>query len=108
VAYAVKRGNTDPPLRATLRAGGKPLPLTDVAQVRFHMRPVIGATGPVIDGLATVIDAPKGRVQYQWAPGDTAVPGWYDTEWWIQWNDGTERTIPNDGWVALEVVGSLA
>jgi hypothetical protein len=120
-ALTLKRNDTWPPLRTTLKQ--KPTPtsaevaidLTDAEFVRLYMRgPRIIETDPV-----TIDAAPaSGKVSYQWSagnpdalpdpiPADLAIPGDYECEFEITFMDGSVETVPNDGYFLIRVVEDL-
>ena len=46
-------------------------------------------------------------VRYDWAVGDTAVPGDYWADFEVTWGDGTVTTFPNSGYLEVRVVAEL-
>lgn len=83
-------GNTAPDVTDTLKqvlSDGSvgPINLTGVTSVHFRMRSQFG-TATLIDATATVVDAPNGKVRYDWLLADTTTainssPGPYKA-WW--------------------------
>lgn len=92
--HFVKQGNLLPPVRGQCFSGdGKPQPL-GAAVVRFRMWTARNEI--LIDSLATVIDAPTGKVQYDWQAGDTARAGTFLCEFVADFGGGKELSFPND------------
>jgi hypothetical protein len=104
--FSIKRGDTSPSIRATLKdAAGQPIPLTG-ASVRFHMR-AKGAADVTVDAAAAIVD-PDGEVRYDWEPGDTASAGWHEAEWEVTYADGAVETFPNRGSTPILIDPDLA
>lgn len=95
--FHIKAGDTAPPMVATLENGaGAAINLAGIQEVRFVMRPMHGALGPKINGVAVVDDANSGKVHYDWQSFDTDTPGGYWAEWYVLFGDGHAERFPND------------
>ena len=104
----IKRGDTGPAFRATLRdAVGDPVDLSGAAAV-FNMRDTKSKAVKVSAGAMTVLDAPGGRVEYAWEPEDTDTVGVYDAEVQVTFSDATVETFPNDGMHRVEVLEDVS
>ena len=113
MAYQIKQGDTRPVYQAQLLDGfgtpaEAPLDLTNATQVKIKLRTTGDEGAPKVNGTM-VITTPKtaGIVTYQWAAGDLDTPGKYDVEFEITWTGGGIETVPNDGYLELEVVDDL-
>lgn len=100
-------GDTGPAITATLTdAAGAPVPLAGAA-VRFRMRAVVGGT-TVVDRAAEILDAPTGRVRYQWQAGDTDAAGEYLAGFAVTFGSGVVESVPNDRHLRVLITGRLA
>jgi hypothetical protein len=104
--FAIKRGDTAPPLRRVFRERTlRPADLTDAA-VRFLMSP-LDVGGPTVDAPADVTDPVAGAVEYHWAAGDTATAGRYRAEFQATFPGGEVRTDPPRGYIGVIVSQEL-
>lgn len=105
----IKRGDTGPAFRATLRdANGDAVNLSG-ATALFYMRDIKGQrTIKVSAGAMTIIDAPGGRVEYPWAAGDTDTAGLFDAEVQVTFGDGEVQTFPNNDHHRVEVMEDIS
>lgn len=106
VDFYIKRGDTYPPIQATLSdASGSAINLTG-ASVLFKMR--LRDTGAIIvSAAATIVTAASGIVSYAWDAADTAVAGEYLAEWEVTLSSGRIVTCPNDGYLVIKIDGDL-
>lgn len=79
--------------------------LTDADRVTFIMKKH-GSSVPVLEGACTIVDETTGDVQYAWAEGDTDTIGMYYIVFLIEWNDGTQQTVPNHNQAFLWIMPS--
>jgi hypothetical protein len=106
----MKRDDTRPvltrQLKQTVDGSATNMVLTAASAVRFIMvhqdAPALLATG-----IASIIGAASGWVQYTWASGQTATAGTYNAEWEIQWSDGGYETVPNDTYMTVEIIADI-
>lgn len=98
----LKEGNAEPVLTATLKRDGSAYDLTNVSNRSVTF--VMGATdeSPQVKAPATVTDAANGKVQYEWASGDTDTPGTYKCEFDVT-GDNTDTTFPSDGYFIVTI-----
>ena len=107
-AFHLKKDDLLPYIEKTLYgADEEPLDLTG-ATVTWSMRPSSSNT-PKVDAEACVIvgDAANGRVQYQWASGDTDTAGTFFGEF-VATIGGKPLTVPNKGTVTVEISARLS
>lgn len=105
--FYIKKNDTSPSIRATLKNGsGSSVDVQD-STVRFHMRK-LGSTQTVIDEAATLINASGGVVQYNWSANDTDTVGSYQAEFEVTYTDGTIETFPNSGYIRIDIVSDIA
>lgn len=103
--FTIKQFNTLPLLEATLLdPNNQPVDLSN-AQVVFTMRSRDNDT-LVVDGDAIVIDELEGKVAYPWSPTDTFVPGAYNGEFVVTYQDGGIESFPNSTYIQIHVVRS--
>ena len=79
--------------------------LTGATTPKFVMR---GAsepdlTEPKVYADATLIDAPTGVLQYDWAAADTDTTGVFIAEF-VVWIDGKKLTVPTSGTIKVVVL----
>jgi hypothetical protein len=100
--YKTKARDNARQITHTLRLQGRPLDLTD-ATVEFIAQHTTDATA-YIARSAVVVDATKGKVRFKFTSDETKVPGLYNTEWRITYQDGSILTVPDDDVITLEIV----
>lgn len=106
MTFSIKKGDTSPALRATLRYDDcSPINLTG-ATARFHMRQS-GSSTVLIDAAAVIVSV-AGIVEYRWTSLNTATVGGYEGEFEVTYSDGKIETFPSDGFISIEVVDSIA
>lgn len=105
--FTIKQYNTAPALEATLVDYlGVPVPLTGCT-VQFAMRSRDNQN-LVISGVASVVDAPTGKVSYQWGVSDTNTSGSYYAEFVVTYANGRKESFPNGDYIEVHVVKSAA
>lgn len=110
VDFSIKRNDLAPSLRGTATDGnGSPINLSDIINTVFLMTladPSI--TTPTINrAAATIEDAVNGTIRYDWVQGDTATAGIYKGEFELTKSSGQPETIPNDGYLMIEIKPDL-
>lgn len=96
----IRAGDRLPTLVRTLEVGGAVVDLTTATAVTFV---VSGSTGTVITGPCTITDALNGIVSYAWSANDALVPaGFYAAKYVATFPGGT-LTVPDDGYLVLEI-----
>lgn len=105
MALHLKTGDTWPLLDGLITAGGVPTNLTG-ATVRFFMSKRDGTL--VVNSAATIVDAVAGKVEYAWNSADTDTAGKYYCEFRVTFGDGKITTVPNDGYMELEIIDKIA
>lgn len=105
MAFAIKKGDRRPRYRVQLTANGSPVDLTGATAIRFLMKS--GVTGALkIDGVATVVDAATGIIEYPWAAGDTDTSGTFNIEFEVNWA-GEKQTFPSSGYFTCTINDDL-
>lgn len=106
MSFTMKRGDILPILKVKAIAPGVggPLDLTG-ATARFKMRTSAGTS--VIDAVATITDAPGGKMEYAWVSGDTATIGSYRAEFEITYPGPVVLTLPNNSYLPIEIISDL-
>ncbi len=93
----VKQNDRRPVASTVLTRGTVIVDLTTATSVTFKMRPIRQSV-LTVDAAAVIDPTPTtGAVTYQWAVGDTDIPGSYKAEWEVLWADGTTETFPTVG-----------
>jgi hypothetical protein len=109
--YEIKQFATGPPLTGRLR-DSKGFVAIAGATVTLHFQRLDASTGPVRGGVVTNLDdntmAKRGKFEYDWANGDTLIPGLHRMEFKVLYLDGTVEFFPDEGFDLLDVVPSLA
>lgn len=106
MTFIIKKNDTAPSLQRTLTDSDGAIDLTG-ATVRFHMAATVGGTAKV-DAEATIVTAASGIVKYDWASGDTDTTGSYYGEFEITYSDGSSETVPNPGFITINITADLA
>lgn len=105
--FVIKRNDTRPYCRATLKDANGDAINGNAATVRFHMREP-GATLLKVNAPAVWVDQLGGVAEYQWLPADTDTADVYEVEFEVTFGDGTVQTFPNEGFKSLRVARDLA
>lgn len=86
------QGDTAPAIRAIIihDSDSTPVDLTN-AIVRFQMRKADDRRFTV-NSVASILDEPSGSVSYDWGANDLAVPGTYQVQWEVTYDDQRIQT----------------
>jgi len=105
--FVIKQHDTRPVLEAQIQdATGVAINLTGCI-VRFLMLSTAGGQ-PKINATCAIIDPTAGKVRYSWHDGDTDTWGSYYAEFEVTFPDGSVQTVPNDGFLTIEVKRDIA
>jgi hypothetical protein len=88
------QGDNAPEIASTLHKEDDPtvvVDLTEATGVRFQMRRADDRRYTV-NAVATIDDAPAGKVSYAWGPNDLATPGTFLVQWEVTWAGGRVQT----------------
>lgn len=97
-----KQGDLGDELQATLRDKNGKIDLSQISSVDFVARDT--KKNKVLDEQVTISDPANGVIQYQWRQGDFIEDaGVYQAEFRINDNAGNTETVPNDGYVTIEI-----
>jgi len=110
MVYKIKRGDTSPKIKFTLRNKNGSVDIRGYQDVQFFMRDSDKEYVVVADNIAgnvDVTDAEFGRVEYQWSSGDTDEIGNFEAEIQVEFADGNIETFPNDGYVEIQVMEDI-
>ncbi len=110
--FAIKTGDTQSSIFATLEnSGGTPVDIQG-ASIIFRMAPIAGGAA-IVAGTATnaqvgagTVDGSRGDVTYAWA-GPLGTAGLYCAEWEVTYAAGGTQTFPNEGYSLILVTGQL-
>jgi hypothetical protein len=92
----MKRGDTAPPLHATITDNGTPVDLS-TATVK-----VIGTqNGAALFPRAATTKTSGGLITMNWQATDTALPGLISVEFELTWPDSTVQSIPPGGYLSV-------
>lgn len=105
IDFWIKKGDRRPYLKGVLKdENGDVIDLTVANAVYFSMETRDSETPKISRQAAEVVSAVDGEVQYKWAAGDTDTPGIYFGEFVVDWSGSADDlTIPNDGYIIIEV-----
>lgn len=106
--FEIKANDRKPSITATLgfEGGGSP-DLTD-ATVQFIMRAADPTVGTVkVKSSAVIVTPETGVVRYDWAAGDTDIPGEYHAEWEVTFADGLPQTFPLKTYHSITIIRDL-
>jgi hypothetical protein len=105
--FTMKANDRLPSIAATLSySDGASVDLTNCT-VKFIMRIKTGAVAAKIDAEAVIVDAPTGKVRYDWALGDTDTVGEYNAEWEVTDAAGLPQTFPTATYHSISLVADL-
>ena len=103
--FYIKQGDTSPAIEYVLSPDTVNL---TAATVVFNMRAVNG-TVKVNRQAATVTTATgTPTVQYDWQVANTDTAGVFQAEFEVTYSDLSVETFPNDGFIAVQIVGEIA
>lgn len=103
-----KAHDTHPPLEATLKwHDGSAIDLSQAAEVVFTMNDAVRRTPIIHRRPVTIVNAANGLVRVDWQAGDLQIPGEYDAEFEITFQNGRVLTVPNTGYIRIQVVPDL-
>lgn len=105
--FYAKRGDRNPPLRATLIGADKAVAnLTGITSVYFHMKDT--STGVVkVNAAASVVDAVTGSVKYEWGATDLDTAGTYFGEFEVIDGNGFPTSFPNNDYFIVQVAEDI-
>lgn len=106
MTFTIKQGDTAPALKATLKRGdGEPVDLTAATNIRFLLED--GLRGVLIEddlsGNVSLVNAPKGVVQYTWDEDDTKTTGQKQAEFVVDFDSGKTETFPNNDYIYITI-----
>lgn len=105
MTFVIKQYDTSPSLKTTLvDSDGLPINLTG-ASADFIMKDF--NNGIVLNTPMDIVTPLGGVIQYDWAVGDTDVPGTYYIEFKVTYNNGAVETFPNNSNATIVVYPSL-
>lgn len=94
--FALMQGDGLPIIRGELTDASGVVNIAG-SSVYFVFRPKYGVSVPN-SGLATIVDAAGGIVEYSWTSTDTATPNVYYGFWRVSGSDGVWSSFPNDSY----------
>lgn len=101
--FTIKRGDTYPPIKATLTDQDGAINLTSATAVYL----LLSSASPLIVAACTIVDAAAGKVSYAWQASDTATVRQFTGEFEIHWAAGGVETVPNSDTITVSVVQDL-
>lgn len=105
--FRIKRNDRTKTLLVQAADGkGAYLDLTG-ATIVFSMRALDSVTLKVNRQAATIVDAATGQMEYQWAAADVNASGFYAGEFEVT-QGGKTLTLPEDGYIRIEITDDLA
>lgn len=113
--FKIKANDRRPSIQVTLGyQGSAAVPSLTGCTVQFIMRakdaktnlPAVGSAAKVA-ALAIIVDALTGKVRYDWAAGDTSIPGAFLAEWEVTDAEGLTQTFPTDGYNDVLIYADL-
>lgn len=104
--FTIKQHDTYPPINVQLKDAAGPIDLTTASLVKILAKNVTGSVS--WSGTCTITDAVAGRVKYDLlATPDTATINTYNAEFEITWASGKISTVPNSGYITIEIAADL-
>lgn len=99
MAYYIKQYDTKTAMRATLKAQGNPVDLTNAIEVRFIMAQV---NTIIINKTINITDAVNGKVWFPFEEVETSKTGSFKGEFVVIFDDSRVETFPNTG--AIQII----
>lgn len=103
----IKAGDTHPVFEVSLSGGQQnyPINLGNTSEVRFYMEQVVenNPNELVINQPASSIDSASSKVSYDFEDGGTAESGEYRAEFVLIYGDGTQQTLPRQGYYSITI-----
>lgn len=106
MSFYIKTGERNPPLQAQFLSGSNYVNLSG-ASVAFYFKNRFNETGNVSTGLANIISAPSGLVEYDWAANDLGVPGEFIGEFRAILGNGNVLHYPIETYIDFSVNSPL-
>lgn len=104
MVFSLKRGDSRPALKVTVKeADGDLVDLTG-ATVTFHLARARDGLAKTLAGSVTVESAVDGTVRYDWAAADTAEAGDFQGEFRVDYGSGVVLTAPSEGHILVRIV----
>lgn len=95
-------GSTHPPLRVELYDGdGDAVDVSDYARVQFELTDADGTV--VVERGATVRDAHRGIVEFEWRSQETDTAGLYDARFVLQTTGGDTLKVPSRNPITVNI-----
>lgn len=109
MTFTIVQDDTAPPINSQLTDGGKPIDLSSVSNIHFHMednfhRPVLSDD---LTGRVNIVDKTLAIVEYAFTNGDTSDIGKYYGEWEILYDDGKIETFPSNDKIEIHVTEQI-
>ena len=103
----LKKGDIANPVKAQFLTEDtrQPIDLSSHQDVRFKMLSINddSTVSTLVEGDATILDATKGIVQYEWKIGDTATAGNHVAQFILFDEDGDQETFPAEGYIEIRI-----
>lgn len=107
--FFIKRGDTSPAIRRQFFDGAGRIIDLEGATVVFSMAfPNRGAVVVSRQPCLVQGEADERAVIYPWKPADTAVAGTFRAEFEITFADGAIETVPNGGYLQINIAEDIA
>ena len=100
---AIKEGDTEPIVDATLERDGSAYDLSTLSNPTVYFRMGFTDDPPLVDSQATIVNQSSGEIQYEWQSGDTDTVGNFKAEFVVE-GDNTITTFPNDGYLSISIL----
>lgn len=99
--YYIKEGDLSPAFSGFAKdRDGEAVDLTLATGVTFRFTK---PDGTAMEGTAAIIDAATGELSYQWALGDTDVPGTGTGEFVVTFPTDLPQTFPSKGYAVFNI-----
>ena len=104
--FTIKENDLLPEIQYQLQDSVGNIDLTTATGVLFIMS-IEKGTPNKVSAAATIVTPATGIVKYVWTGTDTDTPGDYQAEWEITFPGTKKLTVPNDGYISIEVMADL-
>jgi hypothetical protein len=110
MTFEITQGDTSPALVSQLTAGGEPIDLSSVDDVKFIMQDkyerIVIDEG--VQESVNILNASNGEVEFVFRRDNTNTVGSYEAQFEVTYSNGAVETFPSDKRIDIEIVEQIA